>query len=531
MRVNVLPHNELRTEPTNSPSKRYATKEPVSDALRLPADLSLQPMPRALTVAAVLTIASASNAGASVTTELVASGLNRPIYAAAPSGDARLFIVEQKGTIQLLKDGSILPDPFLDISTVVTTPSSWSEQGLLGLAFHPDFATNRRFFVHYTDLSGDTVIARYEANAGNPDIAVPSSAEIVLTADQPVSNHNCGSINFGPDGYLYFGFGDGGGTGDPNDLAQDPSTLMGKFIRIDVDSLPYSVPLTNPFVGVAAVLDEIWAVGLRNPYRWSFDRSTGDLWIADVGQTSWEEINYQPAASTGSENYGWSYMEGLHCYDPPVDCGADTLYLPIHEYSHDADECSVTGGYVYRGSAVPELTGYYLFGDYCSNRLWGLKYDGSEVTGFLDMTAQLNPAGQIDALAGIGEGGDGELYLVDREGTTSGEVYKIIQDPTGINDGDGLPAAVQLGSAFPNPTSARTELVLMLPRPSRVTARVSDAAGRTIRTLLSGVTQRGVHRLTWDGKSNSGRVVPSGVYFMWAEVDGEIATRKVSILR
>jgi len=488
-------------------------------------------MLQAWMVTTIATVAMAGSARASVTTELVASGLNRPIYVAAPLGDGRLFIVEQKGTIQLLKDGSIMPDQFLDISAIVTTPSSWSEQGLLGLAFHPDFATNRRFFVHYTDPSGDTVIARYEADAGNPDIAVPSSAEVVLTADQPVSNHNGGSINFGPDGYLYFGFGDGGGAGDPNDLAQDPSTLMGKFIRIDVDSLPYSVPLTNPFVGVASVLDEIWAIGLRNPYRWSFDRSTGDLWIADVGQAFWEEINFQPAASTGGENYGWSYMEGLHCYDPPVDCGADTLNLPVHEYSHDAGECSVTGGYVYRGSAVPELTGYYLFGDYCSNRLWALAYDGSEVTAFLDMTFHLNSTGQIDALAGIGEDGYGELYLVDRNGTTNGEVYKIIQDATGIDDGGDFPDAVQLGSAFPNPTSAHTELVLTLARPSQVTARVSDAAGRTIRTLLSGVTQRGVHRLTWDGKSNSGRVVPSGVYFMWAEVDGKIATRKVSIVR
>ena len=383
-----------------------------------------------LTAVALAVVALTGSSSAFVTTELVASGLNRPIYVAAPPGDSRLFIVEQRGVIKLLKDGSVLAKPFLDITDIVATPSAYSEQGLLGLAFHPVFAVNRRFFVHYTNLDGDTVIERYEVDADDPDVADPGSAETVLTQSQPYANHNGGTIEFGPDGYLYFGFGDGGGGGDPGDRGQGPTTLLGKFIRIDVDSLPYSIPPTNPFVGNGAVLDEIWAFGVRNPYRWSFDRSTGDMWMADVGQSAWEEINFQPAASSGGENYGWSLMEGLHCFDPPVNCGSDTLDLPIYEYSHEAGECSVTGGYVYRGAAIPELVGYYLFGDYCSNRLWAVEYDGSEITTLLDLTAELNPTAQIDALAAIGEGGDGELYLVDRDGTSSGEVYKVISDPT-----------------------------------------------------------------------------------------------------
>jgi glucose/arabinose dehydrogenase len=480
-------------------------------------------------VVAVLTLAGP--ASAFLSTELVASGLNRPIYVAAPPGDARLFIVEQSGVIKLLKNGSVLATPFMDISSIVLTTSAYSEQGLLGLAFDPDFATNRRFYVHYTNLDGNTTIARYEVDSGNPDVADLSTAQIVFAQAQPYANHNGGSINFGPDGYLYFGLGDGGGAGDPGDRGQDPTTLLGKFICIDVSALPYTIPPTNPFVGKATVLDEIWAIGLRNPYRWSFDRSTGDMWIGDVGQASWEEIDFDPAGGAGGVNYGWSLMEGLHCYDPPVNCGSDTLQLPIYEYSHDAGECSITGGYVYRGAAIPELQGYYLFGDYCSTRLWALEYDGNEVTTVLDLTADLNPGGQIDELAGIGEDGDGELYLVDRDAAGSGEVYKVIPDPSGAGDDPAQGSSFRLGPAFPNPSTGRTEFVMTLTHPSRVTVRVYDTAGHPIRTLVSSVRAPGAHRVVWNGKDSSGHPVPSGVYFMKAESDGVIVTRKVNVLR
>ncbi len=453
---------------------------------------------------ALMLLIQAGTAQAFLTTELVASGLNRPIYVTAPEGDARLFIIEQRGTIQILKDGSILPEPFLDIDAIVANVSGFSEQGLLGLAFHPDYDANSYFFVHYTNTGGSTVIARYEREEFDPDKADASSAEIVLTQSQPFGNHNGGTIEFGPDGYLYFGFGDGGGSGDAGNRAQDPLTLLGKFIRIDVDPLPYTSPLTNPYVGDPNVLDEIWARGVRNPYRWSFDRETGDLWIADVGQGLWEEIDFQPATSTGRENYGWRLMEGLHCFNPPANCGSDTLDLPIHEYSHAGGNCSVTGGYVYRGAAIPVLDGYYLFGDYCSNRIWALEYDGNTVTTFLELTEFLNPGGQIGGLAAIGEDGAGELYLVDRDGTTSGEVYRIVADPAGIDEGGDLGPTFRLGPPRPNPSSAGSAVDLTLAQPARISARVYNAAGKPVRQLLAGSRAEGIHRIEWDGRGRDG---------------------------
>jgi glucose/arabinose dehydrogenase len=476
-------------------------------------------------------LVSTGTAGAFLTTELVADGLNRPVFVTAPDADDRLFIVEQQGTIQLLKDGSIQAVPFLDINPIVMNPSAWSEQGLLGLAFHPDYETNRYFFVHYTDLFGDTVIARYETQATNPDEADLSTAEIVLEYDQPASNHNGGSLEFGPDGFLYFAFGDGGGAEDPNNNAQNPQSLLGKMIRIDVDPLPYTVPITNPFTTNANVLDEIWALGLRNPYRWSFDRLTGDLWIGDVGQYLWEEVSFQPASSDGGENYGWRLMEGFHCFNPPADCGADTLTLPIHEYGHGEGNCSITGGAVYRGADIPELQGYYLFGDYCSNQVWALEYDGSEVTTFLPLTEFLNPGGQLSSLAAIGEDGFGEVYLVDREGTDTGEIWKIVRDPTGVDQtGDASPA-LRLGPAVPNPSAAGTALELMLREAGHVSVRVFSASGRAVRNVSSEIKAPGTHRVEWDGTADGGVAVPSGIYFLRAEVDGRAATAKVSLVR
>jgi glucose/arabinose dehydrogenase len=476
-------------------------------------------------------LVSAGTASPFISSELVASGLDRPIYVTAPAGDPRLFIVEQKGTVRLLKEGSLLPEPFLDIDALVKDPFQFSEQGLLGLAFHPDFATNRYFFVNYTDNAGNTVIARYEADAMDPDVADLGSAEIVLTQAQPASNHNGGTLEFGPDGYLYMGFGDGGGSGDPDSLAQDPTTLLGKFVRIDVDPLPYAVPADNPFVGNPSVLDEIWAIGLRNPYRWSFDRSTGDLWIADVGQSAWEEIDFEPAGSGGGRNYGWRYMEGSHCFKPPSDCGADTLDLPIYEYGHTEGNCSITGGYVYRGTAIPELLGHYLFGDYCSDRIWALRYEGNEITSLVELTDLLNPDGRVDGLAAIGQDGAGELYLVDRDGTTDGEVYRIVPDPTGVGETSGAAPSLRMGPGFPNPSGARTASELVLPAPGHVTVRVFNAAGRAVRTVLSENRQPGTHVIEWDGTDHRGDAVPSGVYFVRAEIDGRAVTRKVSVVR
>lgn len=421
-----------------------------------------RPILLACLLAGAVVLALSSVAPAFLTTELVADGLNRPIYVTAPPGDDRLFIVEQRGVIRLFKDGTLLAEPFLDITALVIDPSAFSEQGLLGLAFDPGFSTNRLFYVHYSDNNGDTVIARYEADSVDPDVADPGSAEIVLAQAQPYGNHNGGTIEFGPDGYLYFGFGDGGSAGDPGNRAQDPATLLGKFIRIDVGSLPYTIPSDNPYAGSGTVEQEIWAFGLRNPYRWSFDRDTGDLWIGDVGQSEWEEVDFQSAAGGGGENYGWRLMEGLHCYNPATDCGSDTLDLPIHEYGHTGGNCSITGGYVYRGPAIPDLDGYYVFGDYCSNRIWALRYDGAEVTDFLELTDLLNPGGIISSLAAVGQDGAGELYLVDRAGTTDGEVYRIIADSSGVDDQNEESGSIRLSPPSPNPFVESTEFELSL---------------------------------------------------------------------
>jgi len=377
-----------------------------------------------LITVAILPVASATD----ITTERVASGLSSPIFVTSPPGDGqRLFIVEQPGRIKILQDGQVLNTPFLDIDGRVL---SGGERGLLGLAFHPDYDINGYFYVDYTNNSGNTVISRFEVTA-DPDLADSSSESILLTIAQPYSNHNGGMIAFGPnDGYLYIGMGDGGSGGDPQNRAQSDSVLLGKMLRIDVDGgSPYGIPPDNPFAGPGYPLDEIWAKGVRNPWRFSFDRLNGDLYIADVGQSQWEEIDFQPASSAGGENYGWRLMEGDHCYDPPSNCDPGGLTYPIYEYSHGGTpfRCSISGGYVYRGNAIPQLPGTYFFADYCSGQIWSFRYDGSNITEFTDRTAELAPDSGyvISDISSFGEDGSGELYIVD----LGGEVFKIVPVP------------------------------------------------------------------------------------------------------
>jgi glucose/arabinose dehydrogenase len=381
-----------------------------------------------LLLATFFIILSISNVQAiDITTTRVASGLTSPVFVTYPPGDsARLFIVEQVGRIKILESDTLHTIPFLDISSKVTYGG---EQGLLGLAFHPDYGSNGYFYVDYTDTLGDTRISRFEVSS-NPDSADPGSEFLILTVDQPFGNHNGGMIVFGPDDYLYIGMGDGGSGGDPQNNAQSDSTLLGKMLRIDVDGgTPYGIPVDNPFAGSGYPLDEIWAKGVRNPWRYSFDRQTGDMYIADVGQNTWEEIDFQSASSAGGENYGWRLMEGAHCYDPPTNCDPGGLTYPIYEYSHGGTpfRCSITGGYVYRGSAIPGLPGTYFFADYCSDQIWSFRYDGSNLTEFTDRTSELDPGGgqSIDDISSFGEDFYGELYIVD----LGGEVYKIIVDP------------------------------------------------------------------------------------------------------
>ena len=343
--------------------------------------------------------------------DTVVTGLDLPLYLTAPAGDSRLFVVEKTGTIRIVKDGELLPTPFLDISANVSTGS---EQGLLSMAFHPDYASNGFFYVDYTDTDGDTHVIRYTVSAGNPDVADPGSAKTILTVDQPFTNHNGGLLLFGRDGLLYIGLGDGGSGGDPFGNGQSLGTLLGKILRIDVDAGdPYAIPPDNPFVGRDGARGEIWAYGLRNPWRFSFDAASDRLYVADVGQGAWEEVDIVPAGQSG-QNYGWNTMEGKHCFDSSS-CNQTGLTLPVLEYSH-SDGCSITGGNVYRGSLAPDLAGQYFYSDFCSGFLRSFTFDGNTVTS--ETTWDVGDIGNVQS---FGEDAAGELYILSANGT----VYRV----------------------------------------------------------------------------------------------------------
>ncbi len=350
----------------------------------------------------------------------------------AGDGSGRLFVVEQAGTIHLYKNGALLATPFLDIHTLVTC---CGEQGLLSMAFHPDYATNGYFYVYYINklaTPGDITIARYSVSAGDPDVADPNSAQILLVIPHPTnSNHNGGQLFFGPaDGYLYIGTGDGGGGGDVPNNAQNLGILLGKMLRIDVNGTgavpcaqstpaPYAIPPSNPWAGSATNCREIWAYGVRNPWRFSFDRLTHDLLIGDVGQNAYEEIDFQLAASTGGENYGWRKMEGFHCYNPSTNCDDGTLTLPILEHSHMDGWCAIIGGFRYRGTVMPALDGYYLYSDNCLGDVYGATEAGNGSWS----TALLEASGQ--PISGFGEDEAGEVYFA----SLSGKIYRVDPSP------------------------------------------------------------------------------------------------------
>ncbi|HUF66810.1 MAG TPA: PQQ-dependent sugar dehydrogenase [Gemmatimonadaceae bacterium] len=343
----------------------------------------------------------------------VATGLQQPVYLTAPPNDNRLFIVEQPGRIRIVRNGQLLQQPFIDLSSRL---SSGGERGLLGLAFHPSYATNGFFYVNYTDNSGDTRVVRY-ARSVNPDVADPASADTVLTVDQPFGNHNGGHLLFGPDGMLYIPLGDGGSGGDPQNNAQTLSTLLGKLLRIDVNSgSPYAIPPDNPFTGRVGARFEIWAYGLRNPWRTSFDRGSSLYFIADVGQNREEEIN-AVERTVGGLNYGWRIMEGSSCYNPSP-CDEAGLTLPVHTYATSGGNCAVTGGYVYRGSSIPEIAGHYFFTDHCRGGLRSLRV----VDGAAQDVREWD-VGSTGNVSSFGEDAAGELYIVGYGGT----VWRIVK--------------------------------------------------------------------------------------------------------
>ena len=354
--------------------------------------------------------------GITISLQEVASGFNQPVFVTgAGDGSGRLFVVEQGGLVRIVKNGSILPTPFLDLSTVVSTGG---ERGLLGLAFHRSFATNHKLYVNFTQANGATAINEYRVTT-NPDRVGNRTGRRLLTIGQPYPNHNGGMLAFAPDGYLYIGMGDGGSGGDPQNRAQSLSSLLGKILRIDINgrgTYPYLIPRSNPYVEHFG-LDQIWARGLRNPWRFSFDAMTGDLWIGDVGQDRYEEIDRSLAPARGrAANYGWRLLEGRHCYRPATGCSATGKVRPIVEYSH-AEGCSVTGGYVYRGKAQPILQGAYFFSDFCSGTIWTIAANAASPAtkvALLDSGLNISSFGQDDAK---------ELYVVDHSG---GKIYRIV---------------------------------------------------------------------------------------------------------
>jgi hypothetical protein len=341
---------------------------------------------------------------------VVATGLNSPVHLTAPPGDARLFVVEQAGRIRIIQSGLLLSGPFLDI---VDRVGSGGERGLLSVAFHPAYASNGFFYVNYTDRGGATRIERYRVSS-DANVADPGSARLVLTVAQPFANHNGGLVLFGPDGKLYIGMGDGGGAGDPLGHGQNRATLLGALLRIDVDAGdPYRVPPDNPVVGDPAARGEIGAYGLRNPWRFSFAGETGDLYIADVGQNAWEEVNAIAGALRGL-NYGWNIMEGRHCFRV-ANCDADGLILPVLEYDHSSG-CSITGGAVYRGGAVPEIRGHYFYSDYCRGWLRSFRLASGRAVDEREWAV-----GSLGNVTSFGEDAAGELYVLN----AAGQVFRL----------------------------------------------------------------------------------------------------------
>lgn len=431
-----------------------------------------------------------------------ASGLQEPVDIAHPPQDSRLFIVERGGRIQILQqDGSKNATPFLDITGRVR--SSGNEQGLLGLAFPPDYASSGYFYINYTQANRATRVSRFSVDPNNPDQALPGSEEILIEVDQPFNNHNAGCLQFGPDSLLYIAMGDGGAGGDPGDRAQNGQSLLGKLLRIDVSMAPgYTVPADNPFVSDGSVLDEIWSLGWRNPWKFSFDRQTGDMWIADVGQDAREEINLE-APGTGGLNYGWRCREGSINFNSS---GCSSGYVdPVFDYPHGfSTGQSVTGGFVYRGQTYPDLQGHYVYGDYGSGNIWTLAPDGDG--GFTNLLqGKLLPNGELST---FGQDADGELYVASKN---DGVIFLISSTGSSAS----LPMPVQPLQVQPLPDG---QLRIIWPEQAAATFRLYNLQGQ----LLREESVRG-------GSLRLGSDLPAGLYL--AEIQGERSYRGRLLMR
>lgn len=454
---------------------------------------------------AALLLLAAGSGRAAVLIEEAFPGLSftRPVDFQHPGdGSNRLFVVEQSGRILVFDNRPDVTetDVFLDIRDRVDDQGN--EEGLLGLAFHPDFESNGFFYVDYTAAGPDrTVISRFSVSEADPNRADLTSEHVLLEVAQPYSNHNAGQILFGPDGYFYITLGDGGAGGDPQGNGQNPGTLLGSILRVDLDhpdpDMQYGIPDDNPFAdNTEGYREEIFAYGLRNPWRISFDSETGDLWAADVGQDMYEEIDIIEKGA----NYGWNIMEGLHCYNA-ASCDRSGLTPPVWEYSHDLGQ-SVTGGFVYRGSDVPELVGDYVYADYVSGRVWRLRPDNGGYRNLLIEDTDLN-------IASFGADGNNELYMTAFDGS----IYRFVTDAVGVGRKPETPDRPHLFYSCPNPFNAQTRIELRLERPAPVSLELFDIRGRQIRVLSR--PNRSVQRITsvWNGEDRTGLNVCGGVYF------------------
>lgn len=434
-----------------------------------------------------------------------ANGFTSPVTI-THAGDSRLFVVDQPGSVYIVDSaGNVNPEPFLDITGRVTY---LGEQGLLGLAFHPDYKNNGYFYINYIGAGDSTHISRFSMLHGNPDKADPNSEMKIMTIPQPYKNHNGGNLAFGPDGFLYIGLGDGGSGGDPQNRAQNPSEFLGKILRIDVDhGNPYTIPESNPFYGVNMVRNEIWALGLRNPWRFSFDRKTGDLWIADVGQNEVEEINFQQSGSHGGQNYGWRCYEGNQSFNQDGCAPADSFTFPVFTYRHGA-ECSITGGFVYRGDSLSPYYGKYFFADYCSDRIWTLHHD---TTGWVSQDF-----GQFtgNGFSTFGEDKKGELYVA---GHSSGVIYKIASRVTGLPSEKEIPGI----RFFNDPLSRKFRLEISREATPDATVSIYDIQGAV----------RHREKISGDAFEFSTDRLPNGVYLITLRMNGIYWSHKLIVER
>lgn len=453
-----------------------------------------------LLLALLLALNNATGQSANILTSF-ASGLSNPVCI-ANAGDSRLFIADQRGYIRIISSaGIVATQPFLDITNRV---AYGGERGLLGIAFHPDYKSNGYFYVNYVGNGDSTHISRFKVSTGNVNVADPQSELKLMTIFQPYQNHNGGDLKFGPDGYLYIGMGDGGSGGDPGNRAQNSKELLGKMLRIDVDhgSL-YTVPDTNPFYNSTTTKGEIWALGLRNPWRFSFDRLTGDLWIGDVGQDVYEEIDFQRADSKGGENYGWRCYEGTQMYNNSGCTSETSMTSPVYTYSHGT-ECSVTGGYVFRGSTLSPFYGHYFFADYCSDRIWTLhKVSGNWVKDDFGQFTGNN-------FSTFGEDVNGQLYVAGR---ASGKIFRIGDQSTGT---------------IPNNDLANLKII-QVPFSGQIKIETGQIYQQGMQISVYDIT--GIKRYQAETQENTHQMdlnyLPSGIYFITVKIDGKNHTSKL----